>query len=189
VPHRRVAWPQDRRGLFTVAVRPPLVVRAGESSVRLHSFLFGQPLRPKVDGQLVDLSVEAERYLVVVFIYRSARVHPNVEGLGGRQEERNRFRNRLRAEHVTIDCEHASATLREARAVVLEFEDDRVLSWRERLVTVTCPAEHREHDQVVAEHRLAFEQVQPVAAKLSPIGDDHSVATALRDIDLGSDRK
>ncbi len=54
---------------------------------------------------------------------------------------------------------------------------------------VAFPAGRQKHEQVVGEYRLTVEQVQPVPAPASALGDDHPVAAALRDLDLGGDRE
>src|SRR5262249_61266576 len=72
---------------------------------------------------------------------------------------------------------------RDAGAVILEVEHDRVLARCQRLVA--CPAGIEEHEQVVGEHRLAVEQVEAEAAPAPALGDDHPVAAALWNVDLG----
>jgi hypothetical protein len=45
-----------------------------------------------------------------------------------------------------------------------------------------------EVEQVVREHRLAFQQVQCVPVKTSPLANNHAFGPALRHVDVGRDR-
>ena len=70
-----------------------LVSGSGESVLNDLMFLARQLYRPELEGQLVDLAVEAERHLVVLVVHRRAGVDPDVEGLVSRQQERDRVRD------------------------------------------------------------------------------------------------
>jgi hypothetical protein len=62
---------------------PPSSVRCGQ----LH--------RPELEGQLVDLAVECERHLVVVFVHGRAGIDSDVKGFIERHEHRYGVLHRL----------------------------------------------------------------------------------------------
>ena len=70
-----------------------------------------------------------------------------------------------------------------AEAVVLEVELQRVLAGRQRLGAF--PLHALQVDEVPDEDRLALEQVEAVAGEAAALGDEHALAAALRDLDLG----
>src|SRR5882672_4364961 len=72
------------------APRPYLISRPGDRIPHLPLVLFGQLRRSEFDGQLVDLAVECERHLVVLFVHRRAGVNPDVKGLVSHLKERDR---------------------------------------------------------------------------------------------------
>ena len=69
----------------------------------------------------------------------------------------------LRGDLLAVHLQHAGAALAEAGAIVGEVEHEGVLARRERLLAF--PAEPREIQEVVGEHRLALQQVEAVAAE------------------------
>src|SRR5947207_14881128 len=94
-----------------------LVLGPGESFVNDLLIRRRQLLRPEVEGQLVDLAVEAERHLIVLVVHRRAGVYSNVEGLVTRYQERDRARNLPRGDVVAVHLQNAGAALRDAGAV------------------------------------------------------------------------
>ena len=71
----------------------------------------------------------------------------------------------LRGHLLAVHRQHAGAALADAGAVVFEVEHDRVLARLASASRCAFPAEPRQIEEVVDEHRLAFEQVQAVAAE------------------------
>ncbi len=72
-----------------------------------------------------------------------------------------------------------------AEAVVLEVELHGVFAGRERLGAF--PADALQVDQVPEEHRLAFEQVEAVAAEAAAGSQQHALGAALGNLDVGRD--
>ena len=68
------------------------------------------------DGQLVDLTGERKRDLVIAIIHRRASVCPDVEGLILLQDKRHRPIHGLRRDHLAIDFQCACAASAEAQA-------------------------------------------------------------------------
>ncbi len=105
----------------------------------------------------------------------------------------NRVRDRLAGKLLAIHRQHAGATLAGAGAVVFEVEHDRVLARLERTAQpvfgshAALPAVALQIEEVVNEDRLAFEQVETVAAEAAAHSRDHSLRAALRDRHLGGD--
>src|SRR5882724_9198671 len=130
--------------------------------MQLPLFRRRQPYRPELEGHVVDRTVECEGHLVVLVVHRRAGVDPDVEGLITRDQERDGFWDLLRGDLLAVHLQHAATALCDAGAVAREIELDRVLARREWLLAL--PAELREHEAVVVEHRLALEQIQPESA-------------------------
>src|SRR5262245_56980666 len=138
----------------------------------------GQLRWPELEGQLVDLAGEAERYLVVLVVHRRAGVDAHVECFVDGYENWNGVRNLLGRNVFAVNHEHAGATLAETGSVVLEVEHDGVLARRERLLAF--PAEAFKTNEVVGEHWLALEQVEAIATEAAADGNDHPFAGVLR---------
>ena len=88
--------------------------------------------RNQLDRQLVELAGEPERRLVVVVVHARAGIHPDVEGLVNRHEERNGVRHRLAGDFLAVHRQDAGAALAETGTVVFEVKHDGVLAGRER---------------------------------------------------------
>src|SRR5262249_26583732 len=69
-----------------------------------------------------------------------------------------------------------------AEAVVLEGELQRVLPRRQR--GRTFPADALQIDEIPDEHRLAFQDIEAVAAESSALPDDHAVGSSLWNVDV-----
>src|SRR5438477_11802941 len=84
-----------------------------------------------------------------------------------------------------VHLQDAGAALTKARAIVFEVEYDGMFARRERLLTF--PAKALKVEEIIEEHRLAFEQIHAIAAEPAAHRGDHSIAAALRDLHFGSD--
>src|SRR6266436_5127202 len=176
-------WRRTTGATFRAAGYPSLISRFGDRFLRLLLVRSGQLHRPEVDGQLIDLAVECERYLVVLVVDPRAGVDADVEGLVGHLQESDRVWLLLCVDDLIVHLQYAGAALGDAGTVIGVVEHDRVLARRECIRTFPAVLSKDEH--VVVEHRLAVEQVQPPPAPAPPSGGEHSVAAALWDIDLG----
>src|ERR1019366_5205844 len=158
----------------------------------LRRFLFvlrRQLLRSELEGELVDRAVESEWYFVAV-VHCRARIDPDIERFIDRHQERNGVLDGLARQFLTIDREHTRAALARPGAVVLEIEYDLVLARLERgaqpvlRAHAALPAEALQIEQVVHEHRLAFEQVETIAAEAPTQGHDHALRALLGNRDI-----
>ena len=73
----------------------------------------------------------------------------------------------------------------EPDAVVFELEHEDVPSGGHRILAF--PPVALDVHEVVDKHRLAFEQVEAVAAEPAAVGHEHPLCASLRDFDLGGD--
>jgi hypothetical protein len=113
------------------------------------------------------------------------RIHADIERLIVRQHESDGVWNRPCRHFRAIDRQDARAALGQTREVIGKIEYDRVLAGPERLWGF--PAIALDSQQVVEEHRLALEQVQPISIGFAAIGDQDSLRPAARNVDVGSD--
>ena len=147
---------------------PLLLLRDAVVALRLLKLLdiLGRQLRP-VDGQrqLVELTGELERHLVVPVIHRGAGVGAHVEVLVPLQDEGYGALHLLAGHFLAVHLEHAGAAPADAadvikgqsahaQAVVLEVELQGVFAGRQRLGAF--PAEALQVHQVPQEDRLAL---------------------------------
>ena len=96
--------------------------------------------RPKLDQDLVNLSTESERDLVVAVVDRGAGVAADVECFIPLQEERNALLHALLGDFFAVYTKDAGTTLAEPAAVVGEIEDQGVLTGREVLAALPTNA-------------------------------------------------
>src|SRR5439155_3673251 len=143
-------------------------------------FLRGYLRRPEFEGQLVNRASEAERQRVAV-VHPRTGIDANVESLVNGHHQRNRMLECLAGQFLAVNRKHAGAAFAGAGTVVFEVEDERVLARCERLAKyvarqsqTTLPAESFQIEEVVNEDRLAFEQVEAIAAEPATQRHDHS---------------
>src|SRR5262249_49367415 len=117
----------------------------------------------------------------------------DVEVLVPREDERDGVLHLLFRDRLIVYLERTGAALTDAaraaerershaETVVLEVELDRMFA-RGQYVG-GFPLDAFQVDQVPGEHRLALEDVETVASEAPPLGDQHTVAAALRNFDL-----
>jgi hypothetical protein len=157
----------------------------------------GRQLRPiERDGYLVDLAGEGERHLVVAVIHRCGAGLADVERLVKRQDQGKGPLELLGRHHLVVHLQRPGAAAadtarivvrqrRLAEPVVPEVVHDRMLAGGQRLRSL--PTGPLEVEQVVREHRFAFQQVQRIPDKSSALADDDAFGPALRHIDVGGD--
>jgi hypothetical protein len=92
----------DRRELL----RPT----SGILDLLLEVLFFRSLLRNQLDRQLVHFTGESERRLVVLVVHARAGIHPDIEGLVDRLDERNGVRDRLAGNSVAVHRQDAGAT-------------------------------------------------------------------------------
>src|SRR5579862_7239127 len=103
------------------------------------------------------------------------------------------MRDRLSGELLAINRQHAGATLSGAGSVVFEVEHDGMLAWLERRAQPVAashaglPPVLLQIEEVVIEDRLAFEQVETVAAEAAAQRYNHSFRATLGNGDLRGD--
>src|SRR5271165_4951989 len=163
-----------------------LVLRDGDCFRSRLVVLRGKLRRTEFEGELVDLAGEGEGHLIVVVVHPGAGIHANVEGLVSYFQESDRVCLLSCRNYLAVYFQFTTAALSDAGAVIGVLENDRVLARGEWLLA--DPSIMRECEHVVVEHRLAFEQVQPIPTKPPSIGDDHPVAATCWHIDLRGNR-
>src|SRR6266404_9304144 len=176
-------WRRTNRRHLSGCWYPSLISRLGDRFLHLLFFSSGQLHRSEVDGQLIYLTVECERHLIVLVIDPRAGIDPDVEGLVRHLQESDRVWLLLCGDDLTVHLQHPRAALGDAGTVIGVVEHDRVLARRKCIRTF--PAVLSKYEHVVVEHWLAVEQVQPPSAPAHPSGGQHSIAAALWDIDIG----
>src|SRR5450631_2113646 len=164
----------------------PLVFCPGDRFCRFFLIRGKQLRRTELDGQFVDLAVECERHLVVLFVHRRAGVDADVEGLVSHLQERDRICLFSGGDDLAVHRQHAGAALRDAGAVIGVVEHYRMLAGRERVLAYPLVLGEDEH--VVVEHGLALEHVQSPSTPTSTHCREHPVATALWHVDVGVNR-
>jgi hypothetical protein len=105
-----------------------LVLCFDDALVHRLALRLGKHDRPKVEGHFVELSIKAERRLVIPVVHPGARIQANIERLVDRHNEGDGVRHRLLGDLVVVHLQDASAAFAEAGAVVLEVKRDRVLA-------------------------------------------------------------
>ena len=168
-------------------------------SLGLHQplLVFGRELRP-VDRQrqFVELAGEFERHLIVLVVHRCAGVRADVEGLVPLHDERDRMLHFLTGHFLAVHLEYAGTALADAaqvvegqrahsEAVVLEVKLHGVFAGCDRLGAF--PPDTLQVDQVPEKHRLAFQQVETVAAKPATRSQDDALGTALGNLHIRRD--
>src|SRR4051794_33947791 len=115
-----MAWPDPFVSRGAPEKRPPidgtplkgggtLVSRSCRGVARFSLIRGSQQHRPEVDGQLVDLSVECERHLIVAAHSRSG-IEPDVEGLIRHLEEGDRVGLLAGGNDLAVNFEFTAAT-------------------------------------------------------------------------------
>src|SRR5213593_1178848 len=128
LPDWRGSTRSAARGDAPALPAPRLVSRLGDRILKLPLVLRGQLGWSEVDGQLVDPAVECERHLVILVVHRCAGINPDVEGLVGHLEERDRVWLLLGRHDLSVDLEHPRAAFRDPRTVIRVLEHDGVLA-------------------------------------------------------------
>src|SRR4051794_39257662 len=129
---RRVSAPSDTEAAGapgcdnarTTIARPPSVFPCGSRFPQFVLVFRGQLHWTKLEGQLVDHAIEAERRLVVIVVDRRSRVATNVEGLVAHRQERDRMWDLLVRDLLAIHSQQPGAALSKAGAVIGEVKLD-----------------------------------------------------------------
>jgi hypothetical protein len=102
-----------------------LILRYGDGFTHLRLIQLGQLQWSELEGQLVDLAVEAERHLIVLVVHRRMRIYSNVKGLVTHHQECDCVRDLPRSDDLVVHLQHTGAALRDAGTVIREVEHDR----------------------------------------------------------------
>ena len=140
---------------------------------------------PSLKPTLLILPREAERHLVVVVVHRRAGVDPTSKVSSIVKRAGMVWGMLLGRDFLAVHLQYAGAALAMPGPSYLKSNTMVCLPGVERLLAF--PAESLKGQEIVGEHRLALEQIEAVAAEAATVGDDHPLAAALRDLDLGGD--
>src|SRR5262249_57249501 len=89
---------------------------------------------PKLERQLVQLSIEAERHLIVLVLDWCSGINAHVEGFVDGHEEWRCVWDFICRNILAVHAQDARTALAETGAVVLEVERDGVFAGSERLL-------------------------------------------------------
>src|SRR4029077_10627608 len=106
--------------------------------------------------------------LGVGVIHWRARVRTDVRSLIDCQKPRGGMGDALIGDFLAVHFQYAGAAFGDTGAVIFEVKFDRVLAWRERLLSF--PARFLNREEIISEDGLPLEQIEPITAEAATVG-------------------